>query len=52
MFSDLRAGFCQALSFFTAPKPVNCILESVAFLSVNDQQGFHLEGIFCPSYCS
>ena len=48
---DLRAGFCQALRFHSA-KPVNCILESVAFLSMNDQQGFHLEGIFCPSYCS
>ena len=38
--ADLRAGFAR-LSDFTAPKPVNWILESVAFLSVNDQQGFH-----------
>ena len=39
---DLRAGFCQALRFHSA-EASELILESVAFLSMNDQQGFHLE---------
>ena len=48
---ELRAGFCQALRFHSTEASGLNSGERCP-LSVNEQQGFHLEGIFCPSYCS